>query len=79
MSSPRLVGVDDLLDVLGAQVVLRLALAVFAVGVDEQHMPCRSRRLRLPCPEHQDAGGDAGAVEQVRRQADDGLQQAVLR
>ena len=29
-------------------------------------------------PHHQDAGRDAGAVEQVRRQADDGLDEVVV-
>ncbi len=69
------VGVDDLVDVFRAQVVLRLAFAVFAVSVDEQHMVALGRAILV---HHQDAGGDAGAVEEVAGQADDRLQIAAL-
>jgi hypothetical protein len=58
--------VDDLVDVFGTQVVLGFAFAVFAVGVDEEHMValCRPRLV-----EHQDASGYAGAIKQVAGQA----------
>ena len=75
-------GVDDLLDVLGQQVVLRPALEVLAVGVDEQHLALALGRLAavvaLALAQHQDAGRDAGAVEQVGGQADHGFQQVGL-
>ena len=64
----------DLLDVLRPQIVLVLALAELAVGVDEQDLPVQVVRLVLV--EHEDAGRDAGPVEQLGRQADDGLQNA---
>src|SRR3546814_10266123 len=66
---------DDARDVLGAQEVLRLALAVVAVGVDEDHMVAFARAVLV---HHQHAGGNAGAVEQASRQADDRLQPAVV-
>ena len=59
--------VHDLVDVFRPQVVLCLPFAVFAVGVDEQGVVAR----RAAClVQHQDAGRDAGAVEQVGRQPD---------
>ena len=68
-----LVGEDkvDLLDVLGAQLVLVLALGVLAVGVDEEHLVTQGVRLVLVA--HQHAGRDARAVEQALGQADDRL------
>ncbi len=72
---PLAIDVDDFADVLGAEEVLRLALAVFAVGIDEKDLfPVGSAFL----VHHEDAGGNAGAVEQPGRQADDGLQPAAL-
>ena len=73
MGSFALVGEDevDLLDVFGPELVLVLALGVLAVGVDEQHLV--AKRVGLVLVADQDAGRDAGAVEQARRQADDGL------
>ena len=73
-----LVGVDDLLDVLGLQVVLRPAGPVLGVGVDEEHLALALGWLCALGPQHQDAGGDAGAVEEVGGQADDGVEQVVL-
>ena len=72
------VGVDDLLGVLRVQVVLRLASGELAVGVDEQHLTLPLGEARPSAAQHQDAGWDAGAVEQVRGQADDSLQPVVL-
>ena len=60
----------DLVDVFRTQVVLRLALAVFAVGVDEEHVVTLLGAILV---QHQDAGRDTGAVEQVAGQADDGF------
>ena len=62
--------IDDAVDVLFAQAVLVAVLDVAAGGVDHEHALARGGVLFV---EHQDAGGDAGAVEQVRRQADDAL------
>ena len=72
------VGGGDLLLVAGAQVVLSPALAVVAVGVDEQHPAPPLRRFGALGPQDQNGGGDAGAVEQVRAQADDGVEQVVV-
>jgi hypothetical protein len=55
------IDVDDFADVLGAEEVLRLALAVFAVGIDEENLfPVGSALL----VHHENAGRNAGAVEQ---------------
>jgi len=48
------------------------------VGVDEQHLAGPVGGLRRGRAQDEDAGGDAGAVEQVRRQADDGLDDVVV-
>ena len=72
---PGTVGMHDLVDVFRAQVVLRLAFAVFAVGIDEQDatvVACAILAARLV--EHQQTGRDAGAIKQVAWQADHGLQ-----
>ena len=74
----RPVGGDDLLGVLGEQVVLRPPGRELGVGVDEQHLPGPFRRLGARGAQHQDAGGDAGAVEQVGGQADDRLDDVVV-
>ena len=66
----------DLLDVLRAEPVLVLALPVLAVRVDEQHLA--AQRVGLALVAYQHAGGDAGAVEQAGRQADDRLDHVVL-
>ena len=73
-----LVGEDeiDLLDVLGAKPVLVLALCVFAIGVDEEDLVLESVGLALVADQH--AGGDARAVEEAGRQADDGLYAVVV-
>lgn len=54
--------------------LLSAALEVFAVGVDEQDLALARLGLRARSAEHQDAGRDAGAVEQVRAQADHGVE-----
>ena len=66
----------DLLDVLGTELVLVLALGVFAVGVDEEHLA--AQRVRFVLVHHQDAGRDAGAVKEAGRQADDRLDHIVV-
>jgi hypothetical protein len=58
----------DLLNVLGAELVLVLALGVFAVGVDEEQLATQGVGLVLV--RHDDAGGNAGAIEESWRQAD---------
>src|SRR3546814_3612108 len=70
-----LVGINDALDVLVAQLVLPLSLreVLRAASVDEQHIV----RL-LALLEHQDADRDAGGIEQVGRQANHGVYVAVL-
>ena len=74
-------GVADALDVLGGEFAVLLAhvLAQRAKplgGVDELHLAAAV--LGLPVGEHPDVGGDAGVVEHVERQGDDGLQPVVL-
>ena len=61
---------------LRAQPVLVLALPVLAVRVDEQHLV--AQRVGLAPVAHQHARGDAGAVEEAGRQADDRLDHVVL-
>lgn len=68
-----LVGVDDLGDVLLAQLVLAFAFHEVLGGVDEEHVVGLLALL-----EHEDANGDAGGVEEIRWQADDGIDVAVL-
>ncbi len=68
--------VVDFLDVLGAEFVLVLALGEFAVGIDEENLVAQG--VRLVFVEDDDAGGNAGAVEQAGRQADDGLDHVVI-
>ena len=65
----------DLLDVLGAELVLILAFGVFAVGVDEQHLA--AQRVGLVLVHDQHAGGDAGSVKEARRKTDDRLDDVV--
>ena len=74
-------GVADALDVLGGEFAVLLAhvLAQRAEplgGVDELHLAAAV--LGLAVGEHPDIGGDAGVVEHVQRQGDDGLQPVVL-
>ena len=78
MGQLALVGEDeiDLLDVLGAKPVLVLALCVFAIGVDEEDLVLECVGLALVADQH--AGGDARAVEEAGRQADDGLYAVVV-
>ena len=79
---PGAVGVHDFVDVFGAQVVLRFAFAVFAVGVDEEHAALVALGIEAlsgtGLVEHQDAGRYAGAIKQVAGQANDGLQVAFV-
>ena len=69
----ELVGVDDLGDVLVRELVLAFAFHEVLGGVDEEHVVGLLALL-----EHEDADRDAGGVEQVRGQADDGVDVAVL-
>jgi len=74
-----LVGLDDLLDIVGfpilafSQAVLTLALLEMFGGVDEEDVVGLLALL-----ENEDADRDAGGVEQIRGQADDGVDVAVL-
>ena len=63
-------GIHDLVDVLGAQAVLVAVLDEALGGVDHEDALAGGGVFLV---EHDDAGGDAGAVEQVGRQADDAL------
>jgi hypothetical protein len=68
-------GVDDFVDVLCTQAVLVAVLDEALAGVHhEDAFAARSAFL----VQHDDAGGDAGAVEQVGRQADDALDEALF-
>ena len=66
----------DLLDVLGAKPVLLLALCVFAIGVDKEDLVLECIGLALVADQH--AGGDARAVKEAGRKADDGLDAVVI-
>ena len=71
----------DLLDVLVAQFLALAAQALAhllpeAAGVDQLHLALAMRGLAVA--DDPDIGGDAGVVEHVRGQADDGLHQIVL-
>ena len=68
-----LVGVDDLLDMLVGQVVLPLGLLEMLGRVDEQDIVGLLALLQ-----DKDADRDAGRVEQVRWQADDGVDVPVV-
>jgi len=62
--------VDDAVNVLVAQAVLVAVLHEAFAGVDHEDASAGGGMLLV---EHQDAGRDAGAIEQVGRQADDAL------
>jgi len=68
--------VGDLLDVLGAELILILALGKFAVGVDEEDFVAQF--IGLVLVHDQNTSRDAGAVEESGRQADDGLDHVVV-
>ncbi|CAB0686084.1 hypothetical protein FRC0061_00747 [Corynebacterium diphtheriae] len=61
-------GIDDALDVAGTQVVVLTLLNKALRGVDEQHVIVVALLL-----EHHDDCRDTGAVEDVGRQANDGV------
>lgn len=71
-----MVGAGEALDVLVGEVVLGLAPDQLVGAVDEENLALTLGRLRAV--DDQNAGGDAGAVEEVGPQADDGLDQVVL-
>ena len=66
-------GVHDLVDVLLAQAVLVAVLDEALGGVDHEDALAGGGVFLV---EHHDAGGDAGAVEEVGGQADDALEVA---
>jgi hypothetical protein len=68
-------GVDDAVDVLGAEPVLVAVFDVAAGGVEHEDAAAGDGVLLV---QRQDADGDAGAVEQVGGQADDALEAAGL-
>jgi hypothetical protein len=70
---PQLVGLDDLFDVLVAKDVLAFAFLEVLGGVDEEDVV----RL-LALLQHEDADRNARGVEEIRGQADDGVNVAVL-
>ena len=72
-----IVGADDLLDMLGVQVILRPAFPVFGVSIDEEHLATPLGGLGVFGSNHKDAGGDARAIEDVGGHADDGVEQIV--
>ena len=72
------VGGGDLLLVAGAQMVLGPTLAVVPVGVDEQHLAPPLRRFGALGTQDQDRRGNAGAVEQVRAETDNGVKEVVF-
>ncbi len=66
-------GVHDLVDVLLAEAVLLAVLHEALGGIDHEDALAGGGVFLV---EHQDAGGDAGAVKEVGRQADDALEVA---
>ena len=74
-------GAADALDVLGRKFAVLLAEVLAQrlepLGrVDELHLALAVRGL--PVGQHPDVGGDAGVVEEVERQRDDGFEPVVL-
>ena len=74
-------GAADALDVLGRELAVLLAEVLAQrleplAGVDELHLALAVRGL--PVRQHPDVGGDAGVVEEVERQGDDGFEPVVL-
>ena len=68
-------GVHDPVDVLLAEAVLVAVLDEALGGIDHEDAFAGVRAFLV---EHDDAGGNAGAVKEVRRQADDALDDAAL-
>ena len=68
-----LVGIDDLIDMFGVEIVLSFAFLEMLGGVDEQHIIGL-----LALFEYQDADGNTGGVEQIGRQADHGVDMTIL-
>ena len=66
-------GVHDLMDVLFAEAVFRAVLHEALRGVDHKDALAGGSVFLV---EHEDAGRDARAVKEIRRQADDGLEVA---
>ena len=62
--------IHDFVDVLTAQAILIAILHKAPTGVHHEDARALGRPFLV---QHNDAGGNAGAVEQVRRQADDPL------
>ena len=58
--------------------VLGAAFAVVAVGVDEQHLAPPFRTFGAFGSQDQDGSGDAGAVEQVRAETDNSVEEVVF-
>ena len=70
-------GIDDLVDVLCPQPVLVAILDEALAGIDhEDAAVANSSPGSAFLVQHQNAGGNAGAVEQVGGQADDALDEA---
>lgn len=68
-----LVGLEDLVEVLGAEKVLFFLFFELAGGVDEQDVGGVAFAF-----EDQDGSGDAGAVEKIGRETDDRVQEVFL-
>ena len=64
-------GVDDLVDVLLAKAILRAVLFKTLGGINHEDAFAGGGVFLV---EHEDAGWDAGAVKEIGRQADDGLE-----
>jgi hypothetical protein len=74
-------GAADALDVVGRELAVLLAEVLAQrleplAGVDELHLALAVRGLAVG--QHPDVGGDAGVVEEVERQGDDGFEPVVL-
>ena len=64
---------------LGLKVVLRAALAVVAIGIDEQHLALAGGRLRALGSQDQDTSRYARAVEKLRPQTNYGFDHVIVK
>ena len=71
-------GGDDLLDVLGTQMVLSPTGMILGIGVDEQDFPLPGIGLGSGSTHDEDAGRNTGAVEEVGGEADHRFQKIIF-
>src|ERR1700694_4662655 len=74
----RLVSAHDLLDVFRQKLVLGPPLLVFPIGINEEHLPTALDGLGTRRTQDKNARWDAGAVEEVRSEADDRVENVLI-